>query len=99
MSKALQLRMARASQEQLDTLRKWFQELEAMLEDEKSDMHDIGQFVSKTYEARRIDEYERILMGYETMIENACDQSLTYLDFKPEIKAAMQNYSKSDGLK
>lgn len=30
--------------------------------------------------------YGRILMGYEVLVDNACDPKLDYLDFKPEIK-------------
>ena len=31
----------------------------------------------------------RIVMGYEVLIDNACDPDLDYLDFKPEIKKLM----------
>jgi hypothetical protein len=32
----------------------------------------------------------RIIMGFEVLIDNACDPDLDYLDFKPEIKKLLE---------
>lgn len=90
MANKIDFKMARAYPEQIDTMRKWFAEIEAIIEDEGKDTHDLGDFIQRTFESQRIDEYERILFGYETMFEHACDSTLSYLDWKPEIKALMQ---------
>jgi hypothetical protein len=45
--------------------------------------------VAESFERERIDEYERVIFGYETLIENVCDPQLSYLDFKPELKTAL----------
>lgn len=37
--------------------------------------------------------YSRILFGFEVLLENVCDPELDYLDFKPEIKKAMEFYN------
>lgn len=86
MVEQIQLKMARAFPSQIDATRKWFQKLEELMDDEGNGPFEIGAYVLKTFEQNRIDEYERILSGYETLIENACDQSKPYLDWKPEIK-------------
>jgi hypothetical protein len=79
---------ARARPEQVQRVREWFQELEEVLDADK-DYHEVGHWLLSTYP--RVDnEWERILFGYETIVENACDPTLSYLDFKPEIKAAMR---------
>ena len=81
--------VAKATPEQVDALRAWFHELEDVLEDPQSDPLDIAEFVQDTFRQRRIDEYERILFGYETLVENACDPNLSHLEWKPEIMAAL----------
>ena len=88
MAEQIGLKMARAYPEQIQAMREWFYALETMLESD-ADAEDVGRFVQRSFGTKRIGEYERILFGYETMFENACDPSLSYLDFKPEIKAAL----------
>ena len=39
--------------------------------------------------------FGRIIMDAEVLIQNACDPDLDYLEFKPEIKAAMEEYEKN----
>lgn len=39
--------------------------------------------------------FGRIIMDAEVLIDNACDPDLDYLEFKPEIKAAMEEYEKN----
>jgi hypothetical protein len=90
MSEAHGMRMARAYPEQIQAMREWFNRIEELLDQAGDNHQEIGEFVEKTFAANRIDEYERILFGYETLIENACDPTLTYLEFKPEILAAMK---------
>jgi hypothetical protein len=33
----------------------------------------------------------RVIMGFEVLVDNACDPDLDYLDFKPEIKKLMKD--------
>jgi hypothetical protein len=33
----------------------------------------------------------RVIIGYEVLVDNACDPDLDYLDYKPEIKKLMEN--------
>lgn len=89
MPEAVAMKMARAMPPQIEATRQWFQKLEELMEDEGNGPFEIGAYVLKTFEQNRIDEYERILFGYETLVENACDQSLSYLEWKPEIKKAL----------
>lgn len=86
MAEKLQLKMARALPAQIESMRQWLQKLEELMDDDGNGPFEIGAYVMKTFEQNRIDEYERILFGYETLVENACDQSKSYLDWKPDIK-------------
>lgn len=90
MSETHEMKVSRATAEQVETLRKWFQELEELLDDPGKDVVDVGRFVQETFERRRIDGYDRILLGFETLVENVCDPKLSYLEFKPELLYAQQ---------
>lgn len=81
------IKMARASNESVDGLMNFLQELE-----EKSDSYDVtadelGEWVIYNFH-RAHGVYERILFGYKTLVDNACDPSLDYLDYKPSIRHA-----------
>jgi len=39
--------------------------------------------------------FQRIVTDAEVLIENACDPDLDYLEFKPEIREAMEEYDKN----
>lgn len=88
MPEEIKLRMSKATPDQVNRVREWFQKLEELLDDEKTDSSDYGRWISAHYQ-EVADDWERILMGYDVLIENACDKSLSYLDFKPEIKTAI----------
>jgi len=87
---------ARAHPDQVQRVREWFQELEERL-DLDGEYAEIGHWLITNY-PRVESEWERILFGYETMVENACDPTLSYLDFKPEIKSAMTGRSRVEQL-
>jgi len=86
MAEQIGLRMARAYPDEIQRVREWFQKLEEVLEDDYNSDADYGQWLREHYHEVQ-NSYERILFGYETMFDNACDPLLGYLDFKPEIKA------------
>lgn len=41
--------------------------------------------------------FQRIIMDAEVMIENACDPDLDYLEYKPEIQKALEEYNERHG--
>lgn len=84
MAETTQLRMAKATEEERQALRNFFEELEGLLDFGDS----VQQFVEKQMEGTVGGSWQRILWGFETMIENACDPDLDYLEFKPEIREA-----------
>lgn len=84
MAEQIQLRCARAYPKQIQKVREWFQQLEDVMEDEHNAASDYGDWLSKHHHEVE-GEWERILFGYETMFDNACDPNLSYLAFKPEI--------------
>jgi hypothetical protein len=79
----------RAQPDQVERVREWFQELEEILTNHEKNCDDIGNWVKGSY-PRVNGEWERILFGYETLVENVCDPTLSYLDFKPAIKWGMK---------
>lgn len=79
--------MAKAPQADLDAVRQFLDALQTNVEDDV-DEETLGRWVRNAYpEIEGI--WERILFGYETLVANACDPTLTYLDWKPEIKQLM----------
>lgn len=80
---------ARATQTDLDEMREFLFEIENMIADQSKDFEAIGRFVNGQFHARCGRHFQRVLFGYETLVDNACDPSLLYLDWKPEIKEAL----------
>ena len=95
MAEPIQLRCARAYPDQIQKVREWFQQLEDVMDDEHNSASDYGDWLRNHYHEVE-GEWERILFGYETMFDNACDPNLTYLAFKPEILEKMQQGSNKD---
>lgn len=87
------MRMARADQAQLDLMTEWLNRLEELLSNEDQGDLALGQWVRETFETHRMDEHQRIVFGYQVLIENACDKTLSYLDFPPWLKEAIQLYN------
>jgi hypothetical protein len=87
MPEEIKLRMARAYPDQVQRVREWFQKLEELLDDERTSSSDYGIWISAHYH-EVANDWERILFGYDTLIENVCDQTKSYLEFKPEILSA-----------
>jgi hypothetical protein len=80
--------MSKASQSDLDTLRQFFDILETRLNDPELDSHDLGNWLRTAYDDIE-GKWERILLGYEILVANVCDPTLTYLDYNPTIKSLL----------
>jgi len=53
------------------------------------------EFIKRKWKtANYCGSFQRIVTDAEVLIDNACDEELDYLEFKPEIKEAMENYGK-----
>jgi hypothetical protein len=62
------MKLAKASQDEIDTLMRWLQDKEAAkFEDAKN----------------RPPAFMRVVFGYETLVNNVCDPAKDYLDWKP----------------
>lgn len=102
------LRMARATKKDFDAVWALKDIIESLTEyqrlpppDEDTEGEEIpwddvpqklGELVSEWWEEHS-PSWFRVVFGGQTMIDNACDPNLDYLDFKPEIKAAMEGIS------
>lgn len=89
--KEYHVKMAKANPDEVDKLRQFFQALEEMIDDPDRSAEVIGRWVCDN-----LPEWERTVIGYTVMFENACDPALSYLEFKPEIKAALETYGREN---
>lgn len=92
------LKAAKASPEDVNEMRQFLFELEEMIKDHEIDASQIGEFCDSKFDILCGRNFQRILFGYETLIENACDPSLPYLEFKPELKDPVKNNPKINQL-
>jgi len=54
------------------------------------------EFIKQAWhKANYCGSFDRIIMDAKVLIDNVCDPSLDYLDFKPEIKEAIDEYEKN----
>ncbi len=83
------MKAAKATPADVDEMRDFLFELEEMVNNPENSTRDIGTFCHAHFVSRCGRHFQRILFGYDTLIENACDPSLSYLDWKPEIKEAI----------
>ena len=92
----MRLRMGKAPKSELERIRRFFDELEE-INHESDDIEKLGEFIYSWLQSPNF-SIERVLMGYQVLIDNACDPSLDYLDFKPEIKDAINAFEKTKQL-
>jgi hypothetical protein len=82
------MKAAKCSTEDVDQVRAFLQQLETMVHSGTN--KDLVEFIEKNFDAHCGRHYERLLFGYETMIENACDPSVSYLEWRPELKQIIE---------
>ena len=85
------LKASKATPEDVQRVREFLQQLAEKVEDQENDLSEIGTFCHARFLSECGSHFERILFGFETLVENACDPNLGYLEWKPEIKSAMEN--------
>lgn len=55
------------------------------------------EFIKRKWkESNHSGSFGRIIMDAEVLIDNACDPELDYLEWKPEIKEALEKYEKEE---
>lgn len=77
------MKMAKANPAEVEALRVFMVTLEEMISDYGKDVLDIGKWVIDNFPVL---QWRRTIEGYPILIENACDPSKSYLDWKPELK-------------
>lgn len=99
------MKMAKASDKDIAALNDFFQELEQAIEDgeygeneyqdefyddsESGDHARMYAFIEKWWPRLR-GSWGRVVHGCDTLIKNVCDPSQNVLDWKPELKAALE---------
>lgn len=57
------------------------------------------EFIKRKWrKANYCGSFGRIVMDAEVLIDNACDPNLDYLEFKPEIMEAINEYNEKRGI-
>jgi hypothetical protein len=84
-----QITVAAVMPADVDRIRLFFEELEDFLDESESDECAVGEWLVANYCRIRYD-WSRLLFAYETMYANACDPTVRHLEWKPEIKAALE---------
>lgn len=100
------LKMAKSSPEEMEKMLAFFNGLEAIFEGEfqhdevfgnyDDDLQEaVGKYVVEWWEKFLDGSWGRFYWGFDTMLRSAADPDLTYLDFKPEIKAILDAHEAS----
>lgn len=84
-----QLRQAKADQKDFDELLGFLQTIDDMA-DNGDDAEEIGAYVIDYFATCRGGGWQRVVWGYDVLVKNAADPELDYLDWKPEIKAILE---------
>lgn len=84
--KAYAIRMARATEQDIEAVNTFWETICGWAESEDRIDADSVQRVIDAIEG----SFNRVFWGYQVLHDNACDKSLSYLDYKPEIKGLEQ---------
>jgi len=83
------IRMARAVDEDVETLRRFLTELEGRIwgdEEERCSHHDLAEWVEITF-YDVVPRWQRVVEGYVVLRDTCADPGLSYLEWKPELIA------------
>lgn len=75
---------AKCSMEDLSQIREFLRKLEELVH--AGSHKDLVEFVDKNFDQHCGRHYERLIFGYETLLENVCDPGVTHLAWKAELK-------------
>ena len=77
--------MAKAPKDERESVMRFAQELEDEIKYRNMTDEELGAWV------RKAPCLFRVVFGYQVLVDNCADPNLDYLDFKPEIKAALES--------
>lgn len=82
------MKMAKADKQEWEAVMRFVNELEQEIKWQEKTDEELGAWV------RKAPCLTRVVFGYQVLVDNCADPNLDHLDFKPEIKAAMEAYEK-----
>lgn len=94
----MNMRIAKATEKEVRDLQQFFEEIEELLEDGIDTYEDYERIIDERF-PKLAGGWRRILFGYKTLLKNTCDPSLSYLEWKPEIKALLERQTVWDKLR
>jgi len=97
------MRCAKLSESRIKFLNEFCEELDEALEEFKESREtdeDKDKLIAKIKEFKNIPHaLNHLLTCYDTLLSNACDPQLDYLEFKPEIKSFLESKEVVDEAK
>ncbi len=78
------MKMAKASKEEWEAVLRFVNELEEEIKWPQKTNEELGKWV------RNAPCMFRVVFGYQVLVDNCTDTNLDHLEFKPEIKAALE---------
>jgi hypothetical protein len=82
--------MAIPSQEEFEKLVQFFHGLDELIQKDPWEV-DAADWLRQNFPSVE-NSWQRVLLAGKTAIDNACDPNLDYLDWKPEIKIALEAF-------
>lgn len=82
------MKMAKASKQDISSMTDFFQELEELIEHSQASAEVIGQATQRLWPTIA-SAWCRVVIGCGVLIDNCCDPDLSYLEWRPDIKALL----------
>ena len=79
---------AKCSTEDLGQVREFLRKMEELVH--AGSHKDLVEFVERNFDQHCGRHYERLIFGYETLVDNACDPNVSHLEWKPELKQIIE---------
>jgi hypothetical protein len=89
------MRVAKAERQEIFDFMRFFQKLERMSEERWDEPEKIGKY-AMSWLKNKGHGYYRILIGYDTLVNNCCDPDLDHLDFRKDIKDFLESQPATD---
>ena len=85
MPETIHMTAARCMPEALETMRQWLWDFEEKLEYGVADNDEFVNWLQATYQHGLGMHWQRLIFGYETLVDNACDETKDHLAWKHDI--------------
>ena len=86
------MKMAKASHEEVEATIKLAVRIDDLLRDISRDDEDVDRLIAKAVRThQRRWSLQRVVFGYQILVDNCCDPDDTALEWRPDIKAMLES--------